>query len=95
MKIGHLEAKPPAPASGTERKPASGPAASVVEPSAKVALSGAASLLAGAGIDPTFDTAKVERIAGAIRDGKFQINAGAIADKLIANAEDLLGRKLS
>ena len=37
-----------------------------------------------------FDTAKVERIAQAIRDGKFQVNAEAIADRLIANAQELL-----
>ena len=40
-------------------------------------------------------SAKVERIAQAIRDGKFSINAEVIADKLITNAEELLGRKLS
>ncbi|MDE2612711.1 MAG: flagellar biosynthesis anti-sigma factor FlgM [Burkholderiales bacterium] len=94
MKIGPLEAKPLAPASGTERKPASA-ATGAAEPSAKVELSGAASALAGAAADPTFDTAKVQRIAGAIRDGKFEVNPGVIADKLIANAQDLLGRKAS
>ena len=45
--------------------------------------------------DPTFDSAKVDRIAGAIRDGKFKINAEAIADKLIVNAEELLGKKFN
>jgi negative regulator of flagellin synthesis FlgM len=45
--------------------------------------------------DPTFDAAKVERIAQAIRDGKFTVNPEAIADKLIVNAEELLGRKAS
>jgi negative regulator of flagellin synthesis FlgM len=33
----------------------------------------------------------VQRISDAIRDGKFQINPGAIADKLIANAQELMG----
>jgi len=37
----------------------------------------------------------VDRIAQAIRDGQFKINPEAIADKLIQNAEELLGRKLS
>jgi negative regulator of flagellin synthesis FlgM len=32
----------------------------------------------------------VARIAQAIRDGKFEVNAGAIADKLIAHTRDLL-----
>jgi negative regulator of flagellin synthesis FlgM len=47
----------------------------------------------GVGSDATFDGAKVERIAQAIRDGQFTINAEAIADKLIVNAAELLGRK--
>jgi negative regulator of flagellin synthesis FlgM len=42
--------------------------------------------------DGAFDAAKVERIAQAIRDGTLQIDAGAIADKLIANAQELLDR---
>lgn len=95
MKIGSLEAKPAVPAPISERKGASAPAGTAAEPSAKVALSPAASLLSRGADDPTFDASKVERIAGAIRDGKFHINAQAIADKLIVNAEELLGRKLS
>jgi negative regulator of flagellin synthesis FlgM len=65
------------------------------EPSAKVELSSSASVLAAADADPAFDTAKVDRIAQAIRDGKFDVNAEAIADKLIQNAQELLGRKTS
>ena len=56
---------------------------------------GPATLLASTSSDPTFDQAKVERIAQAIRDGQFRVNPEAIADKLIANAEELLGRKFS
>ncbi len=95
MKIGSIEAKPVAPAPATERKVASAPAGTAAEPSAQVALSPAASLLSRVADDPSFDADKVERIAAAIREGKFQINAEAIADKLIVNAEELLGRKLS
>lgn len=95
MKIGSLDAKPAIAAPTAERKPGPVPVCNAPEPSAKVALSGAASLLAGAAGDPAFDVEKVQRIAGAIRDGKFHVNAGAIADKLIANAEELLGRKPS
>jgi negative regulator of flagellin synthesis FlgM len=40
----------------------------------------------------SFDAAKVERITQAIRDGTFSVNAGAIADQLIANAQELLDR---
>jgi negative regulator of flagellin synthesis FlgM len=97
MKIGPLDTKPPGTAPA-DRK--TGPAPSSKTPevpsSTEVALSPAATGLASAASgDPTFDTAKVDRIAGAIRDGKFTINAEAIADKLIINAEELLGRKFS
>ncbi len=96
MKIGPLDTKPPVAPATSERK---GPAAEAAaagtggEASAKVALSPEASLLSKLAADPTFDTEKVERIAQAIRDGTFKINAEAIADKLIVNAEELLGRK--
>lgn len=42
---------------------------------------------------PAFDAAKVEDIKQAIRDGKFEVNADAVADKLIASVQDLLARK--
>ncbi|MGZ5271972.1 MAG: flagellar biosynthesis anti-sigma factor FlgM, partial [Ramlibacter sp.] len=38
-----------------------------------------------------FDSAKVEAIRTAIREGRFTVNAGAIADQLIADATALLG----
>jgi negative regulator of flagellin synthesis FlgM len=100
MKIGPIDSKPVTPAQGADRKgPANGGAPArgaeaAPEASAQVALSPAASLLAKVAEDPAFDAAKVERIAAAIREGKYQINAEAIADKLIVNAEELLGRKL-
>ena len=93
MKIGHVEAKPVTPATAAGAKPAKAPAPGAAEPSAQVDLSATASLLAGVGSDATFGGAKVERIAQAIRDGQFTINAEAIADKLIVNAAELLGRK--
>ncbi|OWQ91331.1 flagellar biosynthesis anti-sigma factor FlgM [Roseateles aquatilis] len=63
---------------------------------AQVELSStASSLIAGAGSDEgSFDTEKVQRIAKAIEDGKFTINADAIADKLIANATEMVGRSM-
>lgn len=63
--------------------------------STQVELSPAATLLAQASDDPSFDAAKVDRIAQAIRDGKFSIDPGAIADKLIANSQELLGGSLT
>lgn len=95
MKIGSFDKQAPVAPAPPERKGAPVAQPPQAEPSAKVALSSAAVGLTGAGSDATFDAAKVERIANAIRDGKFTINAEAIADKLIVNAEELLGRKLS
>ena len=91
MKIGPLDSKPSAAPVAGERKTQATPASGSAEPSAKVELSSAA-LLSSDGADGSFDTEKVSRIAQAIRDGKFQVNHEAIADKLIANAQELLGK---
>ena len=100
MKIGHPADKPlPAPAAGTPAAPAEaakasgGVAASQAAPvdaSATVALSSTASTLLSGGASAEFDAEKVSRIAGQIADGSFKINPEAIADKLIANAQELL-----
>ena len=60
--------------------------------STQVELSPEATMLSHASQDPSFDQAKVDRIAQAIRDGSFSINPGAIADKLLSNAQEVLGR---
>ena len=97
MKISSTDAKP-AVAPATTDRPAK-PGARVnapAEASAKVDLSSAAvAATSGGQPDASFDAAKVERIAQAIRDGKFEVNAEAIANKLIINAAELLGRKAS
>lgn len=64
------------------------------EASATVALSNTASqLLEGVGASlPEFDTQKVSRISQAITERKFTVNAELIADKLIANAQELLSK---
>ncbi len=95
MKIGPLDTKPPIAPAAAERKGAGPKMPPTAEASTQVDLSPAAAHLAGLGSDPTFDTAKVERIAQAIRDGKFLVNPEAIADKLIVNAQELLARKPS
>lgn len=75
---------PPGAASGKAAAGAAEPEASV-----QVALSPAAALAVNDG-NADFDAEKVARIAQAIRDGKFEVNAEAIADRLIAHAKDLL-----
>ena len=63
------------------------------EASAKIELSSTATaLLAGVPDDGSFDVQKVGRITQAITDGKYTVNAEAIADKLIANAQEVLSR---
>lgn len=89
MKIGPLDIKPPASTPVAERKGTAATTAAA-EPSARVELSSQAALAGSEASRADFDAAKVERIAQAIRDGKFQIDAEAIADKLIANAQELL-----
>ncbi|MCV2359210.1 MULTISPECIES: flagellar biosynthesis anti-sigma factor FlgM [Roseateles] len=63
------------------------------EASAKLELStNATQLLQGVPDDGSFDAAKVGRISQAITEGKFTVNANVIAEKLIANAQEMLGR---
>jgi len=99
MKIGPTDIKPattPPAASPAKDRTAPTPAGSGApgaEASTKVNLSPAAGLSGGLQTEATFDSAKVDRIAQAIRDGQYKVNAEAIADKLIVNAAELLGRK--
>jgi negative regulator of flagellin synthesis FlgM len=106
MKIGQPSDKPVNGATGgarTESTKGSGRSGSTsgasslddgVEASAKVTLSNlAGNLLSGA--DPTFNTAKVNSVKAAIDNGTYQVNPEVIADKLIANAKELLGREPS
>jgi negative regulator of flagellin synthesis FlgM len=95
MKTAPLD-KPLSTAPVANDRKAAGPAANAAAggadaPSAHVALSPAARA-ATEGAEGSFDAEKVARIAQAIRDGKFEVNAEAIADKLIANAQELVGK---
>ena len=101
MKIGQPADKPlPAPAAGATAPAAAdaaktaaaghGQAAPTVDASATVALSSTASTLLSGGTSAEFDADKVARVGQAIADGTFKINPEAIADKLIANAQELL-----
>lgn len=60
--------------------------------SAPVRLSAAATSLKTMAASPEFDAEKVQAIRQAIDDGTFQVDAGVIADRLLGNARELLGR---
>jgi negative regulator of flagellin synthesis FlgM len=97
MKIGNPDGKGPLTPVGPVRpQPEAGKAegkAPNADPSTTVELSeAAAKLLAEGGAASQFDAAKVARIAQSISDGTYKINAEVIADKLIANAQELLGK---
>ena len=68
-----------------------GAAAAAADASAKVELSSTASALLASG-PGEFDSGKVDRIGEAIANGTFKVNPEAIADKLIANAQELLAK---
>lgn len=67
-------------------------AAATNDPSAKVELSNTAATLLSSSASSDFDADKVARIAQAISEGKFEINAEKIADRLISNAHEVLGK---
>jgi len=100
MKIGNPADKPVAPpVAGTQAAAAEATKTAQVaaspgaaDPSATVALSSTAStLLSGSG-PGEFDAAKVAQMSEAIANGTFKVNPEAIADKLIANAQELLAK---
>ena len=91
-KLASLNALNPASERVAERKNTPQPGgATTGEASATVVLSPAAQLAAKS-LDAGIDSAKVERMSQAIRDGSFTVNADAVADKLIANARDALAK---
>ena len=98
MKIGHPADKPAAaagaPAAADAAKAgqaqASAATAGAADPSATVALSSTAATLLSGGASGEFDAEKVARMSEAIASGSFKVNAEAIADKLIANAQERL-----
>jgi len=78
-----------ADAAKTQGAPAAQPAAAP-DASAKVELSSTAATLLSRGASAEFDAEKVARLSKAIEDGTFKVDPEAIADKLIANAQELL-----
>jgi negative regulator of flagellin synthesis FlgM len=59
----------------------------------EVELSSLASQLLGADDGLPFDAGRVAEIKRAISEGKFPINADAIADRLITSARELVGSR--
>ena len=57
----------------------------------KVAVSAAGAQMGALDAAQDFDSAKVDAIRQAMREGRFSVNPGAIADRLIADASALLG----
>lgn len=55
-----------------------------------VQLSALSAQLSTLGDDQSFDAARVSEIKQAIAEGRFTINAGAIADSLINSAKELV-----
>ena len=103
MKIGHTHDKPAPPAAAAAVAATSGSTTSAVaigtgtvpakaDASATIELSNTASTLLTGATTAEFDAEKVARISRAIEDGSFKINPEAIADKLIANAQELLSK---
>ncbi len=75
-----------AAAAGAAAKPQPGAGVTVtLSSSASQAISGSG----GSGND-VFNAEKVEAMKAAIADGSFKVNAEAIADKMLANAAEML-----
>jgi negative regulator of flagellin synthesis FlgM len=94
--VGAVRAQDTAQKNAAETKAAGASAANAgaeADASAQVQLSAAASSLLGAApAEADFDADKVARISQAIDNGSYKVNAEVIADKLIANAQELLGK---
>ncbi|MEY2690150.1 MAG: hypothetical protein RL375_4350 [Pseudomonadota bacterium] len=76
---------------GAAKSGKTGAAATTGNTGTSVQLSNTAKALLD-GADGGFDQAKVDRVRQSISDGTYKINPEAIADKLIANAQEVLGK---
>ena len=101
MKIGNPADKPPPAAVTNGHASANGVShaaqarkvpSAADDASAKIELSSTAATLRSSTTSAEFDAEKVARISQAIEDGSFKVNPEAIADKLIANAQELLSK---
>ncbi len=58
-----------------------------------VQLSAVSTQLLASNSEPAFDAARVAEIKQAIAEGRFSIDSGAIADRLIASAKEFIAAK--
>ena len=92
MKIGPLDTTIAAPPSASDRKSPPAVPSQAAAPGTTVELSPLATRKVGADGEGSFGAAKVAAMSAAIREGRFIVNADAIADKLLANAQEMLDR---
>lgn len=80
---------------GNETRTAAAKAGETVAETEKVQLSDLASRLAEleSRFGGDFDAKKVEDVKSAMADGRFKVNADAVADRLLASVAELLGKK--
>jgi negative regulator of flagellin synthesis FlgM len=90
VKIENVTTTPGSVSETRNRQPATQPAAGAA---AEVHLSELAAQLQSSGDTPPFDASRVAEIKQAIAEGRFTINAEAIADRLIAAASELVGSR--
>ncbi|MDI3381270.1 flagellar biosynthesis anti-sigma factor FlgM [Xenophilus aerolatus] len=96
MKIGPLNeaalaaATSPVKADRAAVRPEDG--ASTTAAGVPVTVSAAARSLEVSAAGSGIDEAKVAAVRAAIADGTFTVNAGAIADKMLSNAQEILSR---
>ena len=74
----------------TEMRPRTSGSQPATRSATEVHLSELAGQLQSPGEASTFDAARVSEIKQAIAEGRFTINSGAIADRLIASASELV-----
>ncbi len=87
------QAKSPAAAPAAPQGVAAGSTAAAPAPGVPVTVSTAARALDQTGrAVGDFDTKKVAAVRAAIEKGTFTVSAGAVADKLLANAQEIFSR---
>jgi len=80
-----------ASAAGSAARAAAAPEPAVVQQAGvSVTVSSLTRSLETSGANGSFDTKKVEAMKAAIANGSFKVDAEAIADKLLSNAQQVL-----